>query len=264
MAEAQHFLGRIIEVAQQLPLPAVPDARPHRTDIDHGQAQQQAQPLGALHHFDEIEDGLVIGQVALEGGGRHQQVITHQPGDGLGLRGGQAQARAEMLRHFRTQYAVVAAAPLGDVMQQHRDIEHPARQYLAHQLGRQRMIGRQFAFLDPGQQADGADGMLVHRIMMVHVELHLRHDAAEIGDEPTEHGGLVHPAQHRFRVARAGQHIHEGGIGARVLAHLGGNQASVAAGRAHRARMNLQPMPVGHGENLDQADRIGLEEIITR
>ena len=69
VAQAQHFLGRVIEVAQQLPLPAVPDARPHRTDIDHGQAQQQAQPLGALHHFDEIEDRLVVGQVALEGGG---------------------------------------------------------------------------------------------------------------------------------------------------------------------------------------------------
>ena len=34
-AAAQIFLGVIVEFAQQLPLPAVPDARPDRADIDN-------------------------------------------------------------------------------------------------------------------------------------------------------------------------------------------------------------------------------------
>src|SRR3546814_14749604 len=44
---------------------------------------------------------------------------------------------------------------------------------------------------------------------LIHVELHLRDDAAEIGHEATEDASFVHPAQHRFGVARAGQHVEE-------------------------------------------------------
>ena len=60
--------------------------------------------------------------------------------------------------------------------------------------------------------------MLVHRVVVVHVELHHRHDAAEIGDEAAEHAGLVHAAQHDLgRVAR-GQDLEEQPVGLRVVA----------------------------------------------
>ena len=202
MAQPQHFLGGLIEIAQQLSLPAVPDTRSHRANIHHGQAQQQAQPFGALHHIDEIEDCLIVRQIALEGGGRHQQMVSHQPGDRLRLRRGQAQARAKLFGHLCTQQTMIAAASLGDIVQQHRDIEGATRQQFAHQVACQRMVLRQFALFDPRQQADGADGMLVDRVMMIHVELHLRDNAAEVRHEPAEDGGFVHPAQHRFRIAR--------------------------------------------------------------
>src|SRR3546814_7914998 len=100
------------------------------------------------------------------------------------------------------------------------------------------------------------------RIMMIHVELHLRHDAAEIGDEAAEDGRFVHPAQHRFRVAGTGQHLHEGGVGAGIAAYLRGDQAGVAAGGAHRAGMDGQAVLVRQREDFQQPDRIVLEELV--
>ena len=62
------------------------------------------------------------------------------------------------------------------------------------------MVVLQLAALDRREQADRADRMLVDRIMVVHVELHLRDDAAEVGNEAAEHAGLVHPAQHQLGI----------------------------------------------------------------
>src|SRR3546814_18907842 len=49
VAEAQHLLGRLEYLAQQLALPFVPDAGTDRPAVDDGQQQQQAQPPQALH-----------------------------------------------------------------------------------------------------------------------------------------------------------------------------------------------------------------------
>ena len=179
VAEPQHFLGRLVEGGEQLPLPAVPDAGADRADVDDRQHQQQAQPLGALYRFGEIEDRLEVRQVALERGVGHQEVIADQPGDRLGLGAGQAEARPEPLRDLGTKHRMVAAASLGDVVEQHRDVEHAARCDLVDQFAGQRMIGGQLAMLDPAEQPDRAQAMLVDGIMMIHVELHLRDDPAE-------------------------------------------------------------------------------------
>lgn len=87
VAQAQHLFRRLKQIGEQLPLPAVPRARPHRANVDDGQHQQQAQAFGALHHLAEIEDRLEIAQVALERGRRHQQVPADQPRHRLRLGG---------------------------------------------------------------------------------------------------------------------------------------------------------------------------------
>src|SRR3546814_2610366 len=100
---------------------------------------------------------------------------------------------------------------------------------------------------------------------MLHVELHLRDDTAKIGNETAEYRGFVHPAQHRFGIARAGQHIEEQRVRARLAAHaLRLDELGVVARLAHRLRMNLQAMLVGERENLDQPHRVGGEEIVRR
>lgn len=115
---------------------------------------------------------------------------------------------------------MVAATPLGDVMEQHRDIEDAPGHDLADDRRGDGVFLDQFLPLDPREQPRGADGVLVDGVMMVHVELHLRHDAPEIGHEAAEDARFVHPAQHQFRVARGGQHVEEQRIGTAVVAHI--------------------------------------------
>ena len=130
VTEPKPLLGRFEQGAQQLPLPFVPHARPDRADVDDRQHQQQPQPFGALHLADEILDRLGVGEVALERRRRQQQVVADEPGDGLRLCRIETEARAQLERDLGAEHAVVAAAALGDVVQQHRDVEHPARRDL--------------------------------------------------------------------------------------------------------------------------------------
>ena len=60
------------------------------------------------------------------------------------------------------------------------------------------MVLLQLATLDSGEQADRPDRMLIDRIVVVHVELHLRDDAAEVGNEAAEHAGFIHPAKYEL------------------------------------------------------------------
>src|SRR3546814_14309641 len=73
------FFGGIVEFGEQLALPAVPYARPDRTNIDDGKHEQQAEAFGRLHDLREVEDRLEIGKVALERRRRHQAVIAPEP-----------------------------------------------------------------------------------------------------------------------------------------------------------------------------------------
>src|SRR6185312_17446085 len=95
--------------------------------------------------------------------------------------------------------AVVAAASFRDVVEQDGYIERaPRRDLLLEDRGGDRMIFLELAALDCGKQPDRPDRMLVDGIMVVHVELHLRDDAAEVGHEAAEHPGLIHPSEHRL------------------------------------------------------------------
>src|SRR3546814_5369667 len=88
--------------------------------------------------------------------------------------------------------------------------------------------------------------------MVVHIELHLRDDAAEIGHQPAEHPRLVHPAQHGFGIARGREHIEEERIGARFAADVV-DELGVTGGGAHRERVDFEPVEVGKLEQLDEA-----------
>ena len=68
--------------------------------------------------------------------------------------------------------------------------------------------------------------------------------------------------QHRLRIARRRQHVHEKSIGARIVTDARVDQPRVARRRAHRERVDLQPVPIGQREDLDQTDGILLEECV--
>ena len=95
---------------------------------------------------------------------------------------------------------------------------------------------RKLAALDVRQEADGADQMLVDREVMIHVELHHRDDAPEIGDEAAEHAGLVHAAQHAFRIAGVGQQPQEQAVRRRIGAQSVVDQPQIGPHLAQHLR----------------------------
>ena len=48
---------------------------------------------------------------------------------------------------------------------------------------------------------DRLDNVFIHRVGMIHIELHHRDDVFKLGDEGTKHTQFIHPAQGAFRVA---------------------------------------------------------------
>jgi hypothetical protein len=106
--------------------------------------------------------------------------MLHEPCRRVGFRRIEAEARSELASDGGAGDRVVLRPPLGDVVQEHRHVERAAVAERAHDAVRQRVLVAEAAGLDFRQHADGADEVLVHRVVVVHVELHHRDDAAEI------------------------------------------------------------------------------------
>ena len=129
--------------------------------------------------------------------------------------------RAQPPRHARPGDRMVLDPALGDVVQEQRHVEQRAVLRLdgAHQLGgERRVLGA--SGLDVGEDADAAQEMLVDRVVVIHVELHHRHDAAEGAHELAEHAGLVHAAEHGLGVVLRGEDLEEQAVGLLVLAQF--------------------------------------------
>ena len=156
---------------------------------------------------------------------------------------------------------MILGPALGDVVQQRGDVDHRAvlGADLAHQVAGDDEFVVAAAF-DLLQVADAAQQMLVHRVVVVHVELHHRHDLAEGANEMAEHAGLVHAPQHDFGVVR-GQDFHEQPVGFRILAQLRVDELQRARHRAHRVGVKGEIVLLREAEDPDQVDRVVLEDI---
>ena len=171
-----------------------------------------------MHPLDKIADGLQVADVELERGAAHQQVPAHQPGDRLGFLAREPEPRPELERDALADFRVIAAAPLGDIVQQHRQVERAAGDDRRCEVGGERMLLLEHPGLDLVQDSDREERVLVDRVMVVHVVLHLRDDPTEIGDEAAQDPGLVHPPQCGFRILARGQDVEEQSIGLGVVA----------------------------------------------
>ena len=136
-------------------------------------------------------------------------------------------------------------------MEQDRHIQRAAIDHLVDDLRRQRVIALHFAAFDLRHQADRADGMLIDRVVVVHVELHLRVDPAKIGYKAPEHPSFIQPAQHRFGIVAAGQQFEEQGVGARIVTQFI-DQPGIAQREPHGIGVQFQPLGIGHHEHLKQ------------
>ena len=96
---------------------------------------------------------------------------------------------------------------------------------------------------------------------MIHVELHLADDPAELGDEAAEHARLVHQAERALDVARFRQHAKECADRLGVAAQLRGDQVERSAGGGEGVGVKVEIALVGDLEQPDQICRIAFEHL---
>ncbi len=126
------------------------------------------------------------------------------------------------------------------------------------------MLVLQLAALDGGDIAHGADQMLVHRVVVIHVELHQPHGMAEFRNEAAQHAGFVHQAQRPLRIVARGQHVEEQPVGRRIVAHLVVDQIERARDGAQRIGMDVDVLLVGDLEDAQHVYRIAAEDCAGR
>ena len=165
-------------------------------------------------------------------------MMQHQPGDGLGFLRRQAQLGADLLRHLGAQFGMIAAAALGDVVQQGRHIQRTARLQLRQKFaGNWRDLGQLIA-VELAEHADGLHRMLIHRVHMVGVELHQPHDARPVGQVARQESRLVQLPQPHCRIAPT-QKVEEDGPRLGIAAQLH-RVARLPDQRPKRERVDVQ------------------------
>ena len=114
------------------------------------------------------------------------------------------------------------------------------------------------------QDPDGEEGVLVDRVVVVHVVLHLSDDMPEIGDEAAEDAGLVHPPQCGFRILARGEDFEEQAVRLRIPAQPLVDQVRRLTGRPQRARMDVEPVLLRDMKEPQERHRVFREKIFSR
>ena len=93
--------------------------------------------------------------------------------------------------------------------------------------------------------AHGTDQVLIHGIVMIHIELHHRHNAPECRNEAAEHTCLVHHAQHDVGRLAGGKQFKENRISFRVVENAA-NESQRFSQELQGVRMDFRAVSAGH------------------
>ena len=188
-------------------------------------------------------------------------MVAHQPRYSLGLLVGKPEPRPETERDFRAELRMIAAAPLGDVVQQHRAVKRAPRLDTVNDVAGDGHFLGELALADAVDDADREDGVLVDGIDVIHVVLHLGHDASEIRHESPEHAGLVKPPKRDLGIVFGGQHLDEKTVRFRVVADRIDQPQAVGDG-AQRLGVDVEPALLGQVKQPENIDRVVGEAVV--
>ncbi|MNS83614.1 hypothetical protein D3C72_1174070 [compost metagenome] len=140
-------------------------------------------------------DHLRVGQVLALGGGRHHQVVLHQPHDQATVPRGQLMTLAKGLGIHGTDVRVIAMPAFADVVVQAGHVDQLGLGQLAHDFAGQREFFRHLGVLQLTQVFDQVQGVGIDRIDVEQVVLHLPDDKAEFGQITPKDAVTVHSPQ---------------------------------------------------------------------
>ena len=262
-AAEQGATGGVVEVAQQGVEPTVPAVRVGGARIRHREQVEIVQAGWLPDDLGEGLDHLGIADVLALGGHGHQQVPLHQPGDQAAVELREFVQAAEVPGVPRPQQGVIAAAPLGDVVEEPRQVEDLDLGDAQHDCTAQ---GEFLCVLGEGEAAQVAhqdQGVLVDRVDVEEVVLHAPDDVREGREVGGQHPVLIHAPQGVGGTAGLAQALHEEGAGAQVGAEGVVDAVAVLTDRADgtgayplQFRVSLENL-----EGLQQGDGVALEDV---
>ncbi|KFB67247.1 MAG: hypothetical protein CAPSK01_003364 [Candidatus Accumulibacter vicinus] len=189
-----------------------------------------------LDHRGKGTEDVRIGDVLFLGDAGHQQMPANQPDDQLTVLGRNAVLGAELGSIHGTEFRVVTAASLADVVEQRRHVEYPATGEITDQLAAQRILMREFVGKKAAQVAQDLQGVLIDGIDMEQIVLHLADNLAEIGQIATQNPELVHPTQLMQHAARLFEDFQKTGAILGVTTEIGVNSGPCMPQGAQGAR----------------------------
>ena len=143
---------------------------------------------------------------------------------------------AEAPRIARAEHRVIAAAPLGDVVEQRRDNQNLRPREVGDQARAQRILVRVLRLHEAAQVADHHQDVLVDGVHVEQVVLHLADDATEDRQVAAEDAVLVHASQLVRDAARLAQDLDETRAVDRIAAKRGVDAVAIAPERAQQRR----------------------------
>ena len=263
-APAQRAFHALVEVPEQRGLPGVPQLRIGGANVRTGQHVQIIEMRLVADLARERVDDLRVADVLLLRGDRQLQVIAYQPGDQARIVRGQALFETECLRVHRTELGMIAAAALGDVVEQRGEVGDFAARQLLHDARGFRQLMVVTRDREAAQVAHHEQRMRIDRVGMEQVVLHAPDDAPECRDVAPEHAVGVHAPQFVRDAHRRAQDLEEQAVMARVLAELLIDQPQVAGHRAHGRGAHAADLRVllQQNEQLQQRRRRAREHLL--
>ncbi len=134
-------------------------------------------------------------------------------------------------------------------MQQAGHKQHLAVHPLIQNTAGDRQFFDQFMTLDLRQGRDHLNGMLIHGIAVIHIELHHRDDRGKFRDESPQDIQFIHAPQSALGIAVFQHQIEENPIGLGVAPHVVVNQVQIAGDHPHRIGVQQIPRAQGLLEN---------------
>ncbi len=86
--------------------------------------------------------------------------------------------------------------------------------------------------------------MLVDRVVVIHAELHHPDDAAEVGNEASQHPRFVHAAQHDFGTVARGEYLEKETIRLGIIAQIRVDALQCMGDEPRRVGMDGEPVPM--------------------
>ena len=184
--------GALIEIAQERRLPVIPEFGAGALDIGHGQEIQMIEVILIAHLTGKAGDGLGVVEVFALGGLAHQKMPIHEPGHESGVIVAEFMQPAECQRVFCAEPGVIAAPPLGNIVEQAGQVEQFEFGYFFDDRGTERKPGLVFGQIKAAQIADHGQDVFVHGKDVEQVKLHEALDSRKGRQIGPENAVAVH------------------------------------------------------------------------